>query len=70
MLLNDGGRLHHHDHLQESRPQSIEPDPNQAINPKNRGASGLPAAQDGELVAERYDLELQFDAAAKPTGEP
>ena len=34
------------------------------------GASGPLAAQDGELVAERYHLELQFYAAAKPTAEP
>jgi len=34
-----------------------------------RGIAPL-AVQDGELVSERYDLELQFYATAKPTGEP
>ena len=60
MPLNHGGRLHHYHHLQESRPQPVEPDPNQAIDREEPGASGPLAAQDGELVAERYDLELQF----------
>ncbi len=70
MPLNHGGRLHHYDHLQESRPQPVEPDPNYSINREKLGASGPLAAQDGELVPERYDLELQFYAAVKPTGEP
>jgi hypothetical protein len=34
------------------------------------GASGPLAPQNGQLVAERYDLELQFYATAKPTAEP
>lgn len=77
MPLNHGGRLNHYDHLQKSRPQPVEPDPNQAINREKPGASrplaaqdGELVAEDGELVAERDDLELQFYAAAKPTGEP
>jgi hypothetical protein len=59
MPLNHGGRLHHYDHLQESRPQAVEPDPNQAINREKLGASGPLAAQNGKLVAKRYDLYLR-----------
>ena len=70
MPLNHGGRLHHYDHLQKSWPQPVQPDPNQPINREKPGAPGPLPAQDGELVAERYDLELQFYAAAKPTVEP
>ena len=70
MPLNHSGRFHHYDHLQESWPQTVEPDPNQPINREKLGASGALAAKDGELVAERYNLELQFYPAAKPTDEP
>ena len=70
MPLNHGGGLHQHEDIQESRPHAVEPDPNQAIDRKKLSASGTPAAQDGELMPERNDLELQFYAAAKPTGEP
>jgi hypothetical protein len=63
-------RLDQNHRLQAARPQPVEPDPNYAINREKLGAPGPLAAQDGELMAERYDLELQFYAAAKPTGEP
>ncbi|MFZ0680220.1 MAG: hypothetical protein WAN07_21170 [Candidatus Binatus sp.] len=58
MPLNHRGRLHHYDHLQESQPQTVEPDPNQPINREKLGASGPLAAQHDELMAERYNLEL------------
>ena len=40
-----------------------------SIRPGEAGPADL-TLEHGELVAERYDFELQFYAAAKPTGEP
>ena len=40
--------------------QQVELDPNQPIDRGEPDASGPLAAHSGELVAESYDLELQF----------
>ena len=68
--LNHGGWLDQHDGVQTAWPHPVKPKPDYTVDRGEVGASGTLATQDRQLVLERENLELQFRAAPKPTGEP
>src|ERR1035437_2731364 len=50
--LDDGGRLDQHHHLQTARPQSVEQDPEQAVESKQLGPTRPLAAKNVQLMTQ------------------
>src|SRR5580658_4826520 len=70
MPLDLGGWLHQHHYFEATRPQPVEPDPEEPIYGDESPTARMLAMQDRHLVTQRDDLEFQFHAAPKPTSEP
>ena len=69
MPLDDGCRLDQHHGVEDLRPDSIKPHPEQPVGGEEpRAARALPT-QDGHLVSQRYELKFQLGAAAHPERE-
>ena len=52
MPLDDGGWLDQHHRLQATRPQSIKPDPEQAVDREQPGPTRPLATKNAQLMAE------------------
>ena len=69
MPLDDGCRFDQHHGVEDLRPDSVKPHPEQLVGgEKPRPAGALPT-QDGHLVSQSNKLELQRSAAAYPERE-
>ncbi len=56
MPLDDGGRFDQHHRFQTARPQSVEPDPEQAIDRKQPGPTRPLATKNMQLMAQSKNL--------------
>ena len=66
MPLDDGCRFDQHHGVEDLRPGSVKPHPEQAVGGEEpRLARTLPT-QDGHLVSQSNELELQRSAAVQP----
>ena len=52
MPLDDGGRLDQNHRLQTARPQSVKPNPEQAVEREQPGPTRPPATKNAQLMAE------------------
>jgi len=69
MPLDDGCRLDQHHGVEDLRPDSVEPQPEQAVGGEEpRPARALPT-QDSHLLSESNELKFQRGAAAYPERE-
>jgi len=68
--LDHGRRFHQYHQVQAPRPHSVEPDPEETVYREQPNATGVLAAENRQLVAERDDLKLQSCATSAAAGEP
>ena len=69
MPLDDGGRLDQHHRVQTARPQSVEPDPEQAVDRKQSGPTRPLAAKNVQLMTEGEVLQFHNRPATESAGE-
>jgi hypothetical protein len=69
MPLDDGCWLDQHHGIEDLRPDPIEPNPQHSIATEEPWPAGTLPTQDGQLVSQRNDFELQRSAAAYPERE-
>jgi hypothetical protein len=67
--LDDSGRLNQHHRLQTARPQSVEPDPEQAIDRDQSEPTRPLATQNVQLVTEGEVLQFQNHPMTESTTE-
>ena len=69
MPLDDGRRLDEHHGVEDLRPDSVKPHPEQAVGGEEpRPARALPT-QDSHLVSQSNELQFYRGAAAQPERE-
>jgi hypothetical protein len=66
--LDDGGRIDQHHRVQTTRPQSVEPDPEQAVKRKQPEPTRPLATQNVQLVTESEVLQLQNNPTTESAG--
>ena len=59
MPLDDGGRLDQHHRVQTVRPQSVEPDPEQAVKRKQPRPTRPLATKNMQLMTESEVIQFQ-----------
>jgi hypothetical protein len=69
MPLDDGCRLDQHHGVEDLRPDSVKPHPEQPVGGEEPRPAGALPTQDGHLVSRSNKLELQRSAAAYPERE-
>ena len=69
MPLDDGRRFDQHHAVEDFRPEPVEPYPEQTVSGEEPRPAGTLPTQDGQLVSQRNDFELQRSAAAYPERE-
>ena len=69
MPLDDGSRLDQHHRVQTARPQSIEPDPQQAVDRKQPGPTQPLATKNVQLMTESKVLQFQNRPATESAGK-
>jgi hypothetical protein len=67
--LNDGGRLDQHHRVQTARPQSVEQDPEQAVDREQPGPTWPLAAKNVQLVTEGEVLYFHNRPTTESAGE-
>ena len=70
MPLDDGGWLDQHHRVQTARPQSIEPDPEQAVDRKQPEPTRPLAAKNVQLMTEGEVLQFHHRPATESAGKP
>ena len=67
--MDDGSRFDQHHHRQTTRPNSVEPTPEQAVaTTKPRSAGPLPM-ENRHLMSESENLQFQGGPTPKPEGD-
>jgi hypothetical protein len=66
--LDDGGRLDQHHHLQTARPQSVEPDPEQAVDRDQSEPTRPLVTKNVQLVTEGKVLQAQNHPTTESAG--
>jgi hypothetical protein len=69
MPLDDGCRFDQHHGVEDLRPDSVKPHPEQAVGEEESRPAGALPTQDGHLVSQSNELEFQRGAAAQPERE-
>jgi len=71
--LDNSGRLDQHHHLQTAWPQSVEQDPEQAVDREQARPTRPPAARNVQLMTQGEVLEFHHcpttESASKPTDD-
>ena len=66
MPLDDGCRFDQHHGVEDLRPESVKPHPEQSVGGEEPRLSGTLPAQDSQLMSQGDKLEFQRSAAAYP----
>jgi hypothetical protein len=69
MPLDDGCRFDQYHGVEDLRPDSVKPHPEQPVGGEKQRPAGALPTQDGHLVSQSNKLELQRSAAANPERE-
>lgn len=69
MPVEHGCRFDQHHGVEDLRPDSVKPHPEQPVGGEERKLAGALPPQDGHLVSQDDELELQRGAAANPERE-
>ena len=69
MPLDDGCRFDQHHGVEDLRPNSVKPNPKQPVGGEEPKLTRALPAQDGHLMSQRDELELQRGAAANTERE-
>ena len=69
MPLDDGCRFDQHHGVEDLRPDSVKPHPEQPVGGEEPRLAGALPAQDGHLMSQGDEFELQRGAAAYPERE-
>ena len=69
MPVNYSCRFDQHHGVEDLRPDSVKPHPEQPVGREEPGPARALPAQDGHLVSQSDDLEFQRGAAAQPERE-
>jgi hypothetical protein len=68
--LDHSGGLHQHHRFEATRPQPVEPHPDQTIHGAQPQTPDSLTIEDRHLMTKGDELEFQFCTAANPTTEP
>ena len=66
MPLNDGCWFDQHHGVEDLRPDPVKPNPEHSVGGEQPRLAGALPAQDGHLVSQSNDFELQRSSAAYP----
>ena len=69
MPVDHGCRLDQHHGVEDLRPESVKPHPEQPAGGEEPRLAGTLPAQDGHLMSQGEEFELQRGAAAQPERE-
>ena len=69
MPLDDGCRLDQHHGVEDLRPEPVKPRPQQPVGGEKPRAARVLPAQDGQLVSQGDEFELQGEATTNPERE-
>ena len=69
MPLDDGCRFDQHHGVEDLRPDSVKPHPEPAVSGEEPRPARVLPTQDGQLVSQSDEFELQGSAAAYPERE-
>ena len=69
MTLDDGCRFDQHHGVEDLRPDSVKPHKEKAVGGEEPRPAGALPAQDGQLMSQGDEFELQGEATTKPERE-
>ena len=69
MPLDDGCRFDQHHGVEDLRPKSVEPNPQQPIGGEEPRLAGTLPAKDGHLMSQGDEFKFQRSAATNPERE-
>ena len=69
MPLDDGCRFDQHHGVEDLRPDPVKPHPEQPVGGEKLRAVRASPTQDGQLMSQRNEFELQREATTKPERE-
>jgi hypothetical protein len=66
MPVDHGCRFDQHQSVEDLRPDSVKPHPEQSVGGEEPRLAGVLPAQDGQLMSQGDEFELNRSAAANP----